>query len=73
MFLKTVFGASGRFDSAPVQIGARTVSLVCQKMFATRDECVQRNPRIQSVPFSAITPGQHFREATEWLSVRPSD
>ena len=27
------------------------------------------NPRIHSVPvfFSAITPGQHVREATEWF------
>jgi len=38
VFVKTVFSASVRFDSAPIQIGARTVSLVCQEMFTTRDE-----------------------------------
>jgi len=29
VFVKTVFSVSERLDSAPVQIGARTVSLVC--------------------------------------------
>jgi hypothetical protein len=70
VFVKTVFSASERSDSAPIQIGARTVSLVCQKMFTTREERVRSNPRIQSVPvfFSAITPGQHVREPAEWLT-----
>jgi hypothetical protein len=69
VFVKIGFSASERFDSVPVQFGARTMSFVCHEMFATREECGRRNPRIQSVPvfFSAITPGQHVREATEWF------
>jgi hypothetical protein len=45
------------------------MSLVCQKMFATRDQCVGRNLRIQSVPvfFSAIHTRQHVREAKQWF------
>ena len=36
MFVKTVFSAFQRLDSVPLEIGARTVSLVCQEMFTTR-------------------------------------
>jgi hypothetical protein len=43
------------------------VSLVCQKMFTTR-ECVRGKPGFsQCLFFSAITPGQHVREPTEWF------
>jgi hypothetical protein len=69
VFVKTVVRAFQRLDSVPLEIGARTMSFVCHEMFATREECGRRNPRIQSVPvfFSAITPGQHVRGATEWF------
>ena len=36
VFVKTVFSAFQRLDSVPLEIGARTVSLVCQEMFTTR-------------------------------------
>jgi hypothetical protein len=46
------------------------MSLVCQEMFTTREECLRRNPRIQSVPvfFSAITPGSTSAKRQSGLS-----
>jgi len=70
VFVTTVFSAFQRLDSVPLEIGARTVSLVCQEMFTTREECLRRNPRIQSVPvfFSAITPGSTSAKRQSGLS-----
>jgi hypothetical protein len=61
---------SESFDSGLLKRLRGPCHLFVKKMFATRDECVRRNPRIQSAPvfFSAITPGQHrVCGATEWI------
>jgi Ornithine cyclodeaminase/mu-crystallin family len=70
VFVKTVVRAFQRLDSVPLEIDARTMSLVCQEMFTTREECLRRNPRIQSVPvfFSAITPGSTSAKRQSGLS-----
>ena len=65
MFVKTVFSASEKFDSAPVKLMRGPCHLFVKRCL----QLVRSVRRIQSVTvfFSAMTPGQHVREATQWF------
>ena len=67
--MNTVFSAFERLDSGPVEL-MRVPCHVFVKRCLQLVKSVSEHPRIKSVPvfFSALTPGQHVREATEWLT-----